>query len=266
MTGAGYVRRMQLDGRVAVVTGAGNGIGQAIARRFAAAGAAVLAVDIDADAAAATADGIVATGGRAAAAVADVADDAQVAAVVADAVARWGRLDVMVNNAAVNLPGLVTDDDADEKFVRSFTVNVGGVLHGCRQAILQFRRQGGGGAIVNMSSANAIIAERYLSIYSATKGAIAQLTRGMALDHAAEGIRINAIAPGLVMTRFNDAHAARLAQDGVSVYEDPGAGVPIGRGAQPDEIAAVALFLASDDASYVTGALWGVDGGVTAGV
>ena len=257
---------MQLNERVVVVTGAGNGIGQAIARRFAQAGAKVLVADIDGAAAEVTVAGIVDVGGVAAAATVDVADDAQMAALVADAVARWGRLDVMVNNAAVNLPGLVTDDDASEKFVRSFTVNVGGVLNGSRQAVLQFRRQGSGGAIVNMSSANAIVAERYLSVYSATKGAIAQLTRGMALDHAAEGIRINAIAPGLVMTRFNDAHAERLAADGISVYEDPGAGVPIGRGAHPDEIAAVALFLASDEASYVTGALWGVDGGVTAGV
>lgn len=257
---------MQLNERVVVVTGAGNGIGQAIARRFAQAGAKVLAADIDGAAAEATVAGIVDVGGVAAAGVVDVADDAQMAALVADAVARWGRLDVMVNNAAVNLPGLVTDDDAIDRFQRSFTVNVGGVLNGSRQAILQFRRQGGGGVIVNMSSANAIIAERYLAVYSATKGAIAQLTRGMALDHAAEGIRINAIAPGLVMTRFNDAHAQRLATDGISVYEDPGAGVPIGRGAQPDEIAAVALFLASDEASYVTGALWGVDGGVTAGI
>jgi dihydroanticapsin dehydrogenase len=207
-----------------------------------------------------------AAGGVAFAVQVDVSSDPAVAALVAAAVERFGRLDVMVNNAAVNLPGLVTDDDAVDKFQRSFQVNVGGVLHGCRHAIRAMQAQGGGGAIVNMSSANAIIAERYLSIYSATKGAIAQLTRGMALDHAADGIRINAIAPGLVLTSFNDAHAARLAADGISVYEDPGAGVPIGRGAQPEEIAQVALFLASDAASYVTGALWGVDGGVTAGV
>lgn len=257
---------MMLQDKVAVVTGAGNGIGQAIARRFAAAGAKVVVADIDGPAAEATAASVRDAGGDATAAIVDVSSDADMAALVQSAVAAYGRLDVMVNNAAVNLPGLVTDPDAVEKFQRSFAVNVGGVLNGCRHAILQMRRQGGGGAIVNMSSANAVIAERYLSVYSATKGAIAQLTKGMALDHAAEGIRINAIAPGLVLTRFNDAHAERLAQDGISVYEDPGAGVPIGRGAQPDEIAAVALFLASDQASYVTGALWGVDGGVTAGI
>lgn len=257
---------MMLDNKVAVVTGAGNGIGQAIARRFAAAGAKVVVADIDGAAAEATAASVREAGGEATAAIVDVSSDAEMAALVQVAVAIYGRLDVMVNNAAVNLPGLVTDDDAVEKFQRSFAVNVGGVLNGCRHAILQMRQQGGGGAIVNMSSANAVIAERYLSVYSATKGAIAQLTKGMALDHAAEGIRINAIAPGLVLTRFNDAHAERLAQDGISVYEDPGAGVPIGRGAQPEEIAAVALFLASDQASYVTGALWGVDGGVTAGI
>lgn len=257
---------MQLQDRIAIVTGAGNGIGRAIAASFATAGARVVVADIDGDAAAGTVAAIEASGGEAFAAQVDVSLDAAMSGLVATAVQRFGRLDVMVNNAAVNLPGLVTDDDAVEKFERSFAVNVGGVLLGCRHAIRQMRAQGGGGAIVNMSSANAIIAERYLSIYSATKGAIAQLTRGMALDHAADGIRINAIAPGLVMTSFNDAHAARLAADGVSVYEDPGAGIPIGRGARPEEIAAVALFLASDAASYVTGALWGVDGGVTAGV
>ena len=248
----------RLAGKVTIVTGAGSGIGRATAIRFAEEGARVTCVDITRDAVADTA----ATIGQAAHAVtADVSDPAAVRAYTDDTVARWGRLDAVFNNAGVNLPGLFHEVD-DAVIDRTLAVNVKGVMYGCRAALPHMLRQGSG-SLINTSSVNGLVAEPFLAVYAASKGAIIMLSKGVALDYAKQNIRCNAIAPGWVDTPVNYAHAELLG--GLDkVYAEIDSFQPIGRPGEPREIANVALFLASDESSFVTGSVVVADGGMTA--
>jgi NAD(P)-dependent dehydrogenase (short-subunit alcohol dehydrogenase family) len=226
--------------------------------RLAEEGGLVLCADIDADAAEETAAAI---GGSAVAVPTDVSDPRQVEAMIDRCVELHGRVDVLVNNAGVNIPG-VLHEVPDEVIDRTLAVNVKGAIYGCRAAIPHML-SAGSGSIVNISSVNGIVSEPFLSVYSASKGAVVMLTKGVALDYAKQGIRCNAICPGWVDTPINYAHAEMLG--GLQhVYDTIDSFQPIGRPGRPEEIAHVALFLASDEASFMTGAIVSADGGMTA--
>jgi len=247
----------KLSGKVAIVTGAGSGIGRAIALRFAAEGAAVVVNDLVADAAQRTVKEVEAAGGRAQPFPGDVSDPRQVEALVREATARFGRLDVLVNNAAAVVPGPVEAlSDADWR--RTHAVTLDGVFYGMRAAIPVMAAQGGG-AIVNISSGAAVAGEPGLGAYGAAKAAIVNLTQTAAVENAARGVRINTILPGPIETP--PLLAAVEATGGRPGWERQ---IPCGRLGRPEEMAAVALFLASDEASYVHGAALIADGGVAA--
>jgi dihydroanticapsin dehydrogenase len=248
----------RLDGKVCIVTGAGSGIGRATAVRFAEEGARVTCVDVNADAVRDVAREI---GSSAFAVQADVSDPEQVRSYTDGTVERWGSLGVVFNNAGVNLPGIF-HEASDEVVDRTLAVNVKGPIYGCRYAIPHMLRAGGG-SLINTTSVNGLVAEPFLAIYATSKGAIVMLSKGIALDYAKQGIRCNAIAPGWVDTPINYAHAEMLG--GLKeVYATIDSFQPIGRPGQPREIANVALFLASDESSFVTGSVIVADGGMTA--
>jgi dihydroanticapsin dehydrogenase len=251
----------RVEGKACVVTGAGSGIGRAIAERLAEEGGRVVCIDLNAQAVEGVVEGIRSGGGIAQAVTADVSDSAQVDAFVSRCVELYGRIDVLVNNAGVNIPG-VLHEVPNTVIDRTLNVNVKGPIYGCRAAIPHMLSQGGG-SIVNISSVNGLVSEPFLSVYSASKGAVVMLTRGVALDYAKRGIRCNAICPGWVDTPINYAHAEMLG--GLQkVYDSIDAFQPIGRPGQPREIAHLALFLASDEASFMTGSIIAADGGMTA--
>ncbi len=250
----------RIEGKACIVTGAASGIGRAIALRFAEEGGRVLCVDRS-DGVDDTAKTVEQAGGTAEAVVADVADSAQVDDFVARCARTWGRVDVLVNNAGVNLPG-VFHEVGDDVIDTTLAVNVKGPMYGCRAAVPYMLEQGGG-SIVNMSSVNGIVSEPYLAVYSASKGAVVMLTKGVALDYAKQGIRCNAICPGWVDTPINHAHA-RMLGGLEEVYATIDSFQPIGRPGEPSEIANVALFLASDESSFMTGSVVVADGGMTA--
>jgi len=247
----------RLRGKVAIVTGAGSGIGRATALRFAAEGAKLVVNDLDADAAARVAKEIGAAGGVASAFPADVADPRQVEALVREASMRFGRLDVLVNNAAAVIPGPL-ESIADSDWRRSFAVTLDGVFYGIRAALPVMAAQGGG-AIINIASGAAVAGEPGLAAYAAAKAAVVNLTKTAAVENAARGVRINTILPGPIETP--PLLAAVEATGGRAGWERQ---IPCGRLGKPEEMAAVALFLASDEASYVHGAAIIADGGVAA--
>ncbi len=251
----------RINDKACIVTGAGSGIGRAIAVRFAEEGGKVMCVDRNADSALETRDLILATNGVARACTADVSDPAQVLAFVLACAAEFGRVDVLVNNAGVNIPGLL-HEVSDEVIDKTLNVNVKGAIYASR-SVLPFMLEQGAGSIVNISSVNGLVSEPFLSVYSASKGAIVMLTKGVALDYAKKGIRCNAICPGWVDTPINYAHAEMLG--GLDkVYASIDSFQPIGRPGTPREIAHLALFLASDEASFITGSIITADGGMTA--
>ncbi len=251
---------MRLRDKVSIVTGAGSGIGRATALGFADEGARVVLADRSEEAATETLRLLTEAGGTGRVVVADVSRAADAARMVDEAVTAFGRLDALVNNAAVMVSKAVPDLTEDE-WDLVLGVNLKGVFLCSRQAILRFREQGGGGAIVNMASVNSFYAEGGVAAYCAAKGGVQQLTRAMAIDHSAEGIRVNCICPGWIDTPLNAAYFAAP-----GAREFAGKLHAIGRIGQPSEIAAVAVFLASDDASFVTGASIVADGGFTAGL
>ena len=248
----------RLAGKVTIVTGAGSGIGRATAIRFAEEGARVTCVDIDRESVQSVADEI---GVAAHAVAADVSNADAVKAYTDATVERWGGLHAVFNNAGVNIPGIF-HEASDEVVDRTLNVNVKGCIYGCRYAIPHMLR-GGGGSLINTSSVNGLVAEPFLTVYATSKGAIVMLSKGIALDYAKQGIRCNAIAPGWVDTPINYAHAEMLG--GLQeVYATIDSFQPIGRPGEPREIANVALFLASDESTFVTGSVLVADGGMTA--
>lgn len=247
----------RLVGRRALVTGAGAGIGRAIVRRLASEGAQVVVTDIDGVAA----ESVRAESGPPHLALRlDVRDARQLAAAVAAAVTSWGGLDIMVNNAGIGVAG-TTDAASEADYERVFDVNVRGTLLGMKYA-LPALRAAGGGAIINITSVAALIGVPDRAVYSASKGAVLALTRAAAIDHIAEGIRINCVAPGTVDTPWVERITAG--------YADPDAAraamrarQPHGRLVTPEEIAATVAYLASDEARSVVGAVMVVDGGMS---
>jgi NAD(P)-dependent dehydrogenase (short-subunit alcohol dehydrogenase family) len=251
---------MRLQGKVAVITGTAGGIGRAAALRFAEEGAAIVGADVLDGPNDETADLVRKAGGRAIAVHVDVTDSASVAAVIAAAESEFGRVDVLFNNAGVMLS---SDDDAiatDEDTIdRTLAINVKGVIFGCKHGIPAMRRVGGG-AIINTASFVATLGAATPQVaYTASKGAVLSLTRELAVVHAREGIRVNALSPGPLRTemlmKFLDTDAKRQRR---LVH------VPMGRFGEATEMANAALFLASDESSYMTGGNLLVDGGITA--
>ena len=245
---------MRLDEKCAVITGAASGIGAACAKALATAGARVVMADINRTGGDALVDEI----GEAARFIeTDVTQPEALEALISAAEAAFGGVDIMINNAGAGAVGK-TPDLPNETWEAMIALNLNAVFYGCKAAIPAMRKRGGG-AIVNIASISGLGGDYGFTVYNAAKGGVVNYTRAAAIDHAWENIRVNAICPGLVDTA---GVAPALASPGAA--EAWNRSIPLGRAAQPEEIANVAAFLASDAASYMTGSIVVVDGGATA--
>jgi NAD(P)-dependent dehydrogenase (short-subunit alcohol dehydrogenase family) len=258
---------MRLVNKVALITGAGNGIGRATAQLFAQEGAKVIAQDVNADMAQETVQLIRKAGGEAVSIGGDVASSADAEAMVNKAVDTYGRLDVLFNNAGVWYGGTILDI-SEEDWDRTMAVNVKGIYLVSRYAVQRMMRQEGG-SIINAASVAALRGSPMSAAYNASKGAVLLLTKCMALDFGRYGIRVNCTCPGVIETQMADQLLTyrSLGDDDrkqalLETYEERHA---VGRFGQPEEVAKVVLFLASDESSFVSGAAWPVDGGLSAG-
>ncbi len=251
---------MKLKGKVAIVTGAGSGIGKASAEIFAQEGASVVVVDWNREAGVQAAESIRAQSGEAVYCFADVSNSRDIANMVDAAVQKYGRLDVLMNNAAVQIMAKLTET-SEEVWDRIHSVNLKGVFLGCKYAIPAMIRTGGG-SIVNMASVLGFVGDPDLAAYCAAKGGVIALSKAGALTYGPQGVRMNCICPGdvetpLVEDYFNkDPDPARLRQEVSSKYA-------LRRIASPREVAQLAVFLASDESSFVTGSTMVIDGGLT---
>ena len=253
----------RLKNKVAVITGGGAGIGRAICELFAEEGAAVIVAERDEATGREVAQGIIGRGGRAQFVRTDVANEASIQAMAAASEKAFGRIDILVNNAAVFvLKGI---DASVEEWREILDVNVVGPAL-CAKHCVPIMRRGGGGAIVNLASISSVIAQPQMVTYNATKAAIANMTRCMAMDLAVDNIRVNAVGPGAVWTQIVQRITSEAGMDREAANADAewGGAHLLKRIAEPREIAFPILFLASDEASFVTGSLLMVDGGYTA--
>lgn len=249
---------MRLAGKVCIVTGGGSGIGRASCLLFAQEGGKVVVADKSLEAA----ESVAAEAGEAAVALwVDVSDSRSVREMLKQTVDRFGRLDVLVNNAGYGIPGTVVET-SEADWDRLMAVNLNGVFYGCKYAIPIMRKQGGG-VIVNTASNVVTVAIRDRAAYCASKGAVAALTRAMALDHVSEGIRVNCIAPGTTESSYFMKMLAKSERPD-ELRAELERRQPMNRMAAPEEIARGILYLACDDSSFATGSMLTVDGGMSA--
>ena len=251
---------MRLASKVALITGAGAGIGRAAALRFAAEGARIVVVDWNPEGGRETVARLHANGSEAILIEADVSREEDARGMVARAVEAFGRLDVLLNNAAVQVFGTIPETSPDD-WQRVMDVNLKSVYLGCKFAIPQMIAQGGG-SIINMSSALGLVGDPTLPAYGATKGGILAMTKAMAQAHGRQNIRVNCICPGDVDTPLVQEYFDQQ-PDPAEARRQVAAHYALGRIARPDEIARVAVFLASEDSSFLTGTAIVADGGLT---
>ena len=258
---------MRLEGKSAVVMGAGSGVGRASALRFAEEGAKVVVADIDLEGAKETVRQVEAGGGTAIADQCDVSQEANVEATIALAVSSFGRLDIVFNNVGVPTPrpGLVFEEHTSDDFDRLFAINAKGVFNGSKYAVKQFKAQGDGGVILNTGSVAGLVSWGG-SVYGSTKGAVHQLTRAVAIEGAPFDIRCNAICPaGMPYTKFTAAMGVEVSEEQQEqMAQQVGSMHPLGRPITAEDCAEAAVYLVSDDAKNITGVLLPVDGGYVA--
>ncbi len=252
----------QLSGKIAAVTGGASGIGEATVRRFIAEGAQVAFADRDVERGQRVAAEIEAGGGKALFVETQIEQEAAVAAFIQKTVEQFGQLNILVNNAGVRLYQTVVEASA-ESWNAILGVNLMGYVFSAKAAIPAMR-QAGGGSIVNIASVRSITAGENTIQYDTTKAAVAGLTRGLAMDHAVDHIRVNAVCPGPILTPFHERRIAAAGKTLDDYRADAASRTMLKRHGTPQEVAACVLFLASEEASFVTGTCLFVDGGYTA--
>ena len=246
---------MRLENKTAIVTGAGRGIGRAIALRFAEEGAKVVVDDVNNDIGNAAVAAIIEVGGEALFVNADVSDATEAKSLITKAGNAFGTVDILVNNAICS-----TKDVLNNNWEANLSVALQGTSH-CSNAVIPVMQQDGGGSIVNIASVNGLIGLQGIHAYSAAKGGVIALTRSMAVAHGKDNIRVNCICPGTVQTEVWKPMIER----NPNILDEITPWYPLGRIGKPADIANAALFLASDEASFATGAVFVIDGGLTAG-
>lgn len=250
----------RVEGKIAVVTGGAEGIGHAVSEALAREGAHVFVSDIADDKGRAFVDALRRAGGKADYVHCDVAEDADVATLIAKAVDRTGRIDVLVNNAAIAIGGMPVYEMTDAQWHRLIAVNLTSVFRGCKYALPHMIRQKSG-SIINMASAQGHIGLDGWTAYAGAKGAVMSMTRQMAVEFGPHNVRINSISPGTINTPMNEKVIADLGEHIARAWVKMH---PIGRIGEPEEVAEAALYLASDAAGFTTGIDLRVDGGLTA--